>query len=394
LGIQESWTMTKRRLQNIFQVLYFLTVSACLLAGQVPGTVVHYSPAASGIYIGSPGIVILPDGSYVAKCDEFGPKSTENVNSRTLVFGSKDNGLTWTKLAEVNDMFWATLFVHNGNLYLLGNHKQYGDIVISKSTDGGKIWTFPKDENSGRLKTDGQYHCAPVPMLVHNGRIWRAMEKMGKKNVWGTFQAGVMSAAVDSDLLKAENWQYTNFLPVPQDAPFHHWLEGNTVLTPDGCIVNILRSGCTGSVEKAVVLNVSSDGKTISIDPEHNIIDMPGASGKKFTIRFDPQSKLYWAVVNPMMPEHNHPDNPGEVRNAVAVISSPNLKDWNTNAVVLYHPDIKKHAFQYPDWVFDGSDMIVLSRTAYDDAAGGAHNFHDANFLTFHRIKDFRGLNP
>jgi hypothetical protein len=289
-------------------------------------------------------------------------------------------------------MFWATVFVQNDNLYLLGNHKLYGDIVISKSSDGGSSWTFPKDENTGRLKTDGQYHCAPVPIIVHNGRVWRAMEKMGRNNVWGTFQAGVMSAPVDSDLLKSENWRYTNFLPTPEGSTIHHWLEGNTVLNPEGQIVNILRSGCTGAVEKAVVLNVSSDGQTISIDPEKSTIDMPGASGKKFTIRFDPVSKLYWAVVNPMLPEHNYPANPGEIRNAMAVISSPDLKNWDMQAVVLYHPDVKKHAFQYPDWVFDGDDMIVLSRTAYDDPFNGANSFHNANYLTFHRIENFRDL--
>lgn len=381
----------QRRLQIAFQVLSFLAVSAFLCAVQVPGTVVHYSPASSGIYIGSPGIVILPDGSFVTKCDEFGPQSTEHVSGKTLVFGSKDKGQTWTKLAEVNDMFWATILVYNDDLYLLGNHKQYGDIVISKSTDRGRNWTFPKDENSGRLKIDGQYHCAPVPILIQNGRIWRAMEKMGKENVWGTFQAGVMSAAVDSDLLKAESWEYTNFLPVPPNAPFHHWLEGNTVLTPDGRIVNVLRSGFDGSVERAVVLDVSMDGKTISINPQHNTVDMPGASGKKFTIRYDEFSKQYWALVNPMLPQHQD-NNPGRVRNAMALICSPDLKQWVTRAVLLYHPDIKSHAFQYPDWVFDGLDIVAVCRTAYDDEQGGARNYHDANYLTFHRIKNFRTI--
>ena len=34
------------------------------------------------------------------------------------------------------------------------------------------------------------------------------------------------------------------------------------------------------------------------------------------------------------------------------------------------------------------------SRTAYDDGLGGAHNAHDANYLTFHRIADFRKSLP
>ena len=44
--------------------------------------------------------------------------------------------------------------------------------------------------------------------------------------------------------------------------------------------------------------------------------------------------------------------------------------------------------FQYVDWQFDGDDLIYLVRTAYD----GAHNYHDSNRITFHRLADFRRL--
>ena len=57
---------------------------------------------------------------------------------------------------------------------------------------------------------------------------------------------------------------------------------------------------------------------------------------------------------------------------------------------MLYHPDVRGTAFQYVDFLFEGRDIIALSRTAYDDGLGGAHNCHDANYLTFHRLRDFR----
>ena len=44
--------------------------------------------------------------------------------------------------------------------------------------------------------------------------------------------------------------------------------------------------------------------------------------------------------------------------------------------------------FQYIDFMFDGDDLIYLSRTAMNQA----HNFHDANYQTFHRVKNFRSL--
>ncbi|MFH1570345.1 MAG: exo-alpha-sialidase, partial [Gemmatimonadota bacterium] len=40
----------------------------------------------------------------------------------------------------------------------------------------------------------------------------------------------------------------------------------------------------------------------------------------------------------------------------------------------------------------DGEDLVVASRTAFDDGLGGAHNQHDANYLTFHRVAGFRAM--
>ena len=48
------------------------------------------------------------------------------------------------------------------------------------------------------------------------------------------------------------------------------------------------------------------------------------------------------------------------------------------------------HGFQYVDWVFDGDDIIAVSRTAFPETRGLPARQHDANFLTFHRISNFR----
>ena len=40
------------------------------------------------------------------------------------------------------------------------------------------------------------------------------------------------------------------------------------------------------------------------------------------------------------------------------------------------------------DFEFDNEDIIYLCRTAIN----GAHNFHDSNYSTFHRIKNFRSI--
>lgn len=354
---------------------------------KAPGVVVAYSPASSGIYIGSPGIVILPDGTYLAKHDEFGPKSTERMNAITHVYRSVDRGQSWEHVARVEDAFWVNIFHHQGAVYMMGSSAghRHGQCIIRKSPDGGRTWTEAKDENTGLLFSNLSYHTAPMPMVIHNGRIWRAMEDEQGGNRWGQwFRAFVMSAPVDADLLKASNWTASDRLardPSWLDGRFNGWLEGNAVLTPDGRMVDILR--VAGVPEKAAVVQISQDGKKAAFDPETGFVDFPGG-GHKFTIRYDAESKAYWSLSNPNFG--------GSVRNTLALLRSKDLVNWETRCILLYHPDPSHHGFQYPDWVIDGDDMIAAIRTAYDDGVGGAHNFHDANYLTFHRFKGFRNL--
>ena len=152
---------------------------------QPPGVVINYIPPATQVYVGSPGIAVLPNGHYLAKHDEFGPKSTENAVAITPVFRSVDRGQSWQRVAMVAGMYWASIFVHQGDAYLIGTSKNHGFVVISRSADEGVTWTVPKDKRSGLLLDDAKYHCAPVPVVVHEGRIWRAMEDVMGPGGWG-----------------------------------------------------------------------------------------------------------------------------------------------------------------------------------------------------------------
>jgi hypothetical protein len=359
----------------------------------VPGAVISYMPAQSRLYIGSPGLAVLPDGKYLAKCDWFGPNSGQNRSGLTRVFVSGNKGQSWQWLSDVPDLFWASIFTHKGALYLLGTTKEYGDLVIRRSVDSGRHWTTAKDENSGLLRA-GKYHCAPTPVIEHNGRLRRGFEDAMGTGGWGQmFRAFMLSVPVDADLMKAASW--TTSTPLERDAAwnnndFNGWLEGNAVVTPEGNIVDVLRVDTKSPDEKAAVVAISADGKTGTFDPATGFVPLPGAA-KKFTIRFDPQSKLYWSLANYIPPRYRKP-GPGSIRNTLALISSPDLRNWTVKTAVLYHPDPVKHGFQYVDWLFEGEDIIFASRTAYDDNWGGADNYHNANYLTFHRLPNFRHL--
>jgi predicted neuraminidase len=346
----------------------------------VPGVIINYSPAESQQYIGSPSIAILPDGSYLASHDYFGKGSTYN---QTLIFHSTDTGRHWSRISKIDGQFWSSLFQHREALYIIGTSSEYGHAIIRRSDDGGKTWTVPQDAGTGLLSADDRYHCAPVPILEHNGRLWRGFElAVGKRPEWKTV---VLSAPVDADLLQADSWTISE----PFAHPWHdsQWIEGNVVLRSDGQLVDILRTDDAGT---AAMLNISSDGRTLSCTPEQERINLPGGT-KKFTIRYDEVSKLYWSMTNVIKdPALLESIRASRIRNTQALISSADLKTWNIRAISLQHDDAAHHGFQYVDWVFEGDDIIFVSRTAFDDDLTGAHNAHDANYLTFHRIQDFR----
>ncbi|HRK33745.1 MAG TPA: sialidase family protein [Candidatus Hydrogenedentes bacterium] len=357
---------------------------------KVPGVIINHIPASEGRYVGSPTIAVYPDGSYAAAHDEFGPKSGYYTNAFTNIFRSEDRGATWKQTARIEGALWSTLFVHRGSLYLLGVNKEYGPVLIRKSDDNGVTWTDPKDGESGLLMP-GDYHTAPVPVIAHKGRLWRGIEKAATPGKWGViYQATMMSAPVDADLLKAENWTFSNSIardPAWLDNTFHAWLEGNAVVRR-GQMYNILRVDYRPGSEKAAIVRVSKDGKKATFNPKRDFIDFPGGA-KKFSIRFDEESKRYWTLATPALKSYPNVDN-SKIRNFLVLMSSRDLRKWTMHTLLLSHPDVEHHAFQYVDWLFEGDDIIAVSRTAFEDGLGGAKRAHDANFMTFHRFEDFR----
>jgi hypothetical protein len=357
---------------------------------------IAYSVPSSNKFIGSPGLAKLPDGTLVASHDEFGGGSSQNTSGITRIHRSTDGGLSWSPAAVINGAFWSNLFVHQDGLYLLGTTHQYGNPVIRRSNDGGQTWTTPTGASTGLLASNGQYHCAPMPVVGHNGRLWRAMERRDPASGWApNFRAGMMSVPVNADLLDASQWSFSNFLPSQPtwlNSQFGGWLEGNAVVDPAGNLVNLLRVDHPGFPEKSAMTRISPDGKTLSFDPVSDFIEMPGGA-KKFAIRRDPTTGRYWSLANSVPLVYQTGRHPASTRNTLNLVSSGNLRDWSDHGIVLQHPDVTKHGFQYVEWQFDGNDIIAASRTAFDDNAGGAANHHDANCLTFHRFTDFRDFN-
>lgn len=371
---------------------------------ETKGVELRWQDPRTKTYLGSPSIVRLPDGALLASHDYFGPgcpRNHENEEHLTSVYRSEDGGRSWVNLTHIANAYWSTLFVLDDAAYLLGVSQQYGSIVIRRSTDGGFTWTHPSDGARGLLFKGGpryqrpNYHCAPTPVLVSNGRVFKAFEDC-TPCVWGTgFQSLVISAPVGSDLLDHTSWTMTPKVPFnPEWLPWKGsttpgWLEGNVAQGPDGRLVNVLRFNADPLSNKAAILGLTADGSALAVDPETMFIDMPGGC-HKFTIRRDPRCGRYLTLSN-----HNiNPAFPWQ-RNVLALCASIDLRQWHVCVTVLSDgprtdedDSVKRTGFQYVDWQFDGDDILMLVRVARH----GAPNFHDSNRIVFWRIPDYSDL--
>lgn len=127
---------------------------------------------------------------------------------------------------------------------------------------------------------------------------------------------------------------------------------------------------------------------------KHFYIPLPGGQ-MKFHIVYDAQTKLYWLLstqaTDSMIRVDRMPDDrfglPDNERQRLVLHFSRNCIDWCFAGVVAQeqHPKCSRH---YASMDIDGDDLVILSRSG-DENAQSAHN---GNIVTFHRVKDFRGL--
>ena len=362
--------------------------------GTSVGTVVNYlhpddeAYAFSGRYLCSPSMVRHPDGYLLTSMDLFAGNAPQNL---TLIFRSDDDGDTWHYVSEVMPAFWGKLFIHQGELYLLACSTEYGDLLIGRSTDGGK--TFPEHtvllRGACKCNMPG-VHKNPQNVLHYKGRIYETLE-------WGSWTCGyhapmVMSAAEDADLMDAASWHFTPPLkydpnwPGVASGPSTGNIEGTLAVAPDGRLLNIMRydtSKTEPNYGLILAFEVNTEEPDAPLTYSHSI-EFP-ANLSKFMIQFDKVSGLYYSIASRI----TEPDKI-RARNLLSLMVSKDLRHWDVAMDLLDYRccDPQEVGFQYVDFMFEGDDILYLCRTAMN----GAHNYHDANYQTFHRIRNFRDL--
>lgn len=358
--------------------------------GAVEGTVVNYlhpddeAYSFSGRYLCSPSLVRHPDGFLLASLDLYAPEHPQNL---TLIFRSDDDGESWHYVSELMPCFWGKMFIHKGDLYMLSCSTEYGDLLIGKSTDGGKSFSAPVcllRGSNGKAGNAG-VHKNPQNVIRYNGRLYNTLE-------WGTWHnkeyghaAMVMSCDENADLLSPESWSFSAPLKFDRFTPELEGLsmntmtiEGTLTVSPDGKLLNVMRFG---KYNTAIAYEVNTEELDAPLSFS-GLIDFP-ANYSKFSIKYDKESGYYYTVATRVFsPERT------KARSLISLMRSKELKEWQVVTDIMDYRGVDDEhiGFQYVDFEIEGEDILFLCRTAFN----GAHNYHDANYQTFHRIKSFR----
>eukprot|EP00041_Stephanoeca_diplocostata_P025808 m.684040 g.684040 ORF g.684040 m.684040 type:complete len:586 (+) comp22832_c0_seq15:218-1975(+) len=397
-------------------------------------TEVAWHSEKTGIYLGSPSVVRMPNGNILTSADRFGPG---NHLSNCSVYVSKDNGSTWSFSTWAISQYFSNLFTlpHDApnSVYLLGTDSGgKAQIKIALSRDGGATFA-PEDASilfSLNETTDPTHHgfaTGPTPALVaSDGRLYRAYERCHVPFSWGKgFEAVVVAGPSDpQNVLDARQWTLSASLPfnlswLPEDwitkCDNPGYLEGNVVEAPDGTLYDILRfnsePNVLGNWAIALKINIVNSNTTVTTSTSdrapamhltfHKLVPFPGGH-TKFVIRRDAHSGLYFSLVNPnnnieytdqrnilSLSMAKHPS--GDVGGNWTVIYTLLMDDTGFSA----DDSVRYTGFHYVDWQFDNpdasgvhQDIIYAIRTAYR----GAESYHNSNRLTFKRLSNFRQL--
>jgi len=367
--------------------------------GYFPGQVVDYihpddmNFIESGEFVGSPYIIKMENGSYIASHDVFCHDGSGH-SSLCRFFVSNNHGKSWSFLSEIEHCTWGTMFLHKGALYMIGTYsvKQF-DLVLYKSTDEARSWSEAIVLAKGSEST--KFRFTPTAYAVLNNRIWFYVGIAEN----GTNKTATVSADLSADLCNPKAWTISDGTAYDEKwenaAP--EWTEimteeGNVVVDPEGKLNILTRCNSqrfdTPSTEpdniRAYVFVV--DEQNPHKAPEFKEAMPFNGALHKFYIRYDEANKRYVALLNRMTSDRIWQ------RNVLSLAVSNDLKRWEIQRDLLnledlnWNEDAWEAGVQYPSFIIEENDIVAVVRTAIS----GADNFHNSNAMTFHRFKEIK----
>lgn len=359
-------------------------------------------------YVEGCGLVRLDDGSLVAAVPVV-PRmewsdARRATQSRTHIVRSRDGGRTWNKTAEL-PFYSAVPWVHRGKLHLFANKggtkSRNDDLLLLRSDDGGATWSNPVTLFRGHF-----WNCH-TGIVVRGNRLYAATDDLALGSKRGPL---VFAGDLSGDVMDPRAWRRSDpvaFPGVPEaltngkfkDLP-SQYLEPNVIEVQGRLrVLACVKPKRQTTASLAAVFDLTDDGTTLRLTFSQ-FHPMPGAQLKYCVIR-DEVSKLFWATANLVVdsqgafdwwqPEKRGKfwgfgDAGGNDRRFLMLFYGIDGLNWFQAGCVAQAAKISQ-SFMYGTPVIDGDDLAIIARTSVN-----APNQHDADYATFHRVRNFRRL--
>jgi len=371
-------------------------------------TVVFHNPDRE-YYVEGPGLLRLDDGRLLAVVPVVPraewSRARRADHSRTHILRSSDAGKTWQPLSEL-PYYSAVPWAQQGLVYLFANKGgsavRNDDLLLLRSTDGGQTWSQPVTLFQGHF-----WNCH-TGMVVRDKRLYWAVDDLALGAKRGP---RVVAGDLSRDPLDPRAWRISDPVPFPgiPDALTNprfaqgssQYLEPN-VIDVQGRLrvlatVKPKRQSTTGL---CAVLDIDDNGRKIDLKFTQ-YYPMPGGQ-LKFCVIWDEVSCMFWATTNLVVDSQGtfdwweaarkqgdftgHDRIGGNDRRFLMLLYSLDGLNWFQAGCVARAGKVSQ-SFMYARPVIDKNDLAIISRTSID-----APNQHDADYATFHRVREFRRL--
>ena len=405
---------------------------------------IYESPDARNIYPYTPAICVLTSGRMIVTLDIGRMIDGELVNDYGMIYISDDHGENW-RMVHKFPFRHARPFIAGKSIYVLG---RLDGLRIIRSDDNGETWSECSHLTTNKKKAPcftaatnvwyrDDYVYVPVDKNISRpddyvpaGWNWECNLSMPV----------LMRGNIKDDLLKPENWTYAEsfrFCDVVKEndlnyhgIPFYKtklqekeqmgdefltqalgWMETNVVQIMDpkhywydetGHTFHLFMRAHTAGTGYCAIAKVveQPDGtmktETVKAPSGRDWVFLPMPGGQmKFFMLYDEQTQLYWLIGTQatdsmtrleLLSKERY-NIPCDERQRLVLHFSKNCVDWCFAGIVAAGPS-EKQSRHYASMAFDGEDLVIVSRSG-DERAASAHN---GNFVSFHRVRNFRDL--
>jgi len=383
------------------------------------GIIVNESTIAN-VFLGTPSVLKTASGRFLISHDNFGSATSYLTSGVTSVYYSDNiNTGEFTFAQNISDMFWSTIFEYNGDVYLLGILKQFGNVTISKSTDNGITWSAAVSvltTPTGAFTYQG-WHKSSDNVIFKDGYLICPIEAVRATAAgmdWAKYFDSTIVLANLTDLTNPSNWSYSNIVTFngvnletnliakneiatkqpSNTTAYKGFLEGSLIELASGDLRMFMRLEQTPNSNHALYMDIAWNATTPPssiLSSTQNFIDLLGGN-VNFQVKYDVISGKHWTLVNANRYKY-YTDQRTEVYLAS---SSDEGLTWSYHGKVLgydvtvanWQTVMAQNAVQYSSFEIIDNDLIVVSRTASDLAV----NYHDSNITSLAKIKNFRSI--